>query len=70
MFLEPFFRFLSAAQALSRTEPMPRWVSNASLASSQESSSSRLERMLELTPSDLVFVFSDFSGLEELVQLR
>ena len=47
MSLEPFFRFLMAAQASSHTEPMPRWVSNASLAFSQEASSSRLERMLE-----------------------
>ena len=47
MSLEPFLRFLRAAQALSLTEPMPRWVSNASLASYQEASYPKLERMLE-----------------------
>ena len=45
--LGAFFRFLRADQASSRTEPMPRRVSDASLASSQEASMSRLERMLE-----------------------
>ena len=39
--------FLSAAQASSLTEPMPRRVSRASFASSQAASSSKLERMLE-----------------------
>ena len=47
MSLEPFFKFLRAAQASSLTEPMPRRVSNTSLASSQVASSSKLERMLE-----------------------
>ena len=76
MSLEPFLRFLRAAQASSLTEPMPRRVSNASLASSQEASSSKLERMLEpvapmrkLTPSNFICVFSDFPELELLVQL-
>ena len=47
MSLEPFFKFLRVAQASSLTESMPRRVSNASLASSQLASSSKLERMLE-----------------------
>ena len=47
MSLEPFLKFLRAAQASSLTEPMPRRESGASLAASQEASSSRLERMLE-----------------------
>ena len=42
-----FFKFLRVAQASSLTESMPRRVSNASLASSQVASSSKLERMLE-----------------------
>ena len=47
MSLDPFFRFLSAAQASSLTDLMPRQVSRASFASSQVASSSKLERMLE-----------------------
>ena len=47
MSLEPFFKFLRAAQASSLTEPMTRRVSRASFASSQVASSSKLERMLE-----------------------
>ena len=47
MSLDPFFRVLSAAQASSLTDPMPRRVSRASFASSQVASSSRLERMPE-----------------------
>ena len=47
MSLDPFFRFLSAAQASPLTDPMPRRVSRASFASSQVASSSKLERMLE-----------------------
>ena len=42
-----FLRFLSAAQAFSLTEPMPRRVSRASYASPQVASSFKLERMLE-----------------------
>ena len=47
MSLDPFFRFLSAAQASSLTDPMPRRVSRASFVSSQVASSSKLKRMLE-----------------------
>ena len=51
MSLDPFFKFLSAAQASSLTDPMPRQVSKDSFASSQVASSSRLETMLEpVTP--------------------
>ena len=65
MSLEPFFRFLSAAQALSLTDPMPRRVSRASFASSQVAYSSKLE----LEPGNFVGVFSYFSELKPLVQL-
>ena len=44
---EPLLSCLSAAQASSRTEPMPRRDSNVSLAISQDASSSRLARMLD-----------------------
>ena len=47
MSLDPFFKFLSAAQDLSLSDPMPRRVSRASFASSQVASSFKLERMLE-----------------------
>ena len=38
MSLDPFLRFLSAAQASSLTDPMPRLVRRASFASSQVAS--------------------------------
>ena len=47
MSLDPLFRVLSAPQASSLIDPMPRRVSRASFASSQVASSSRLERMQE-----------------------
>ena len=45
MSLAPFLRFFSAAQASSLTDPIPKQVRRASLASSQVAASSRLERM-------------------------
>ena len=45
MSLAPFLRFFSTAQASSLTDPMPKRVRRASLASSQVAASSRLERM-------------------------
>ena len=45
MSLAPFLRFFSAAPASSLTDPMPKRVRRASLASSQVASSSKLERM-------------------------
>ena len=76
MSLEPFFKVLRAAQASSLTEPMPRRVSNASLASSHVASSVQAGEDAgargadeELTPSDFVRVFSDLSELESLDQL-
>ena len=44
---EPLLSCLSAAQASSRTEPMPRRDSSVFLAVSQDASSSRLARMLD-----------------------
>ena len=71
MSLEPFLRFLRAAQASFLTESMPRRVSNASLASSQEAGedAGACGANEELTPSDFICVLSDFSELEPLVQL-
>ena len=45
MSLAPFLRFFSAAQASSLSDPMPKRLRRASLASSQVAASSRLERM-------------------------
>ena len=47
MSLDPFLKFLSAAQASSLTDPTSRRVSRASFASSQVASLSKLERMPE-----------------------
>ena len=74
MSLEPFLRFLRAAQASSLTEPMPRRVSNSSfgvfpggfLVQAGEDAGARGADE-ELTPSDFICVLSDFSELESLV---
>ena len=74
MSLDPFLRFLSAAQASSRTDQMPRRVRRASFAFSQVAASSRLGRAScadeELAPGNFVGVLTDFSQLEALIQLR